>query len=234
MARLKKKTDELKLLGIWLPPEERWQIKEAAAARRMTLNQAVRQALQEWMARSQPASAPTEGAATNARVEPGSAPPRAGVPQPDAKPGREAVLEYAAKLLRQTVAANAGKPSASRPRPATTPTARPQASAPTHQADPPHKTAAPVRSKASFSWLRGAAGLDWSACPAVEGRPAPDGSRVWVFCGTGVTLKKVFRLLQEGHRSAKVGKRFNLDPQVCEEVLRFAAQRLAPSLPGAR
>jgi uncharacterized protein (DUF433 family) len=70
--------------------------------------------------------------------------------------------------------------------------------------------------------------------PAVESRAAQDGSPVWVFRGTQVTLKKVFRLLQEGHASAKVGRRFQLDPQIFEEVLRFAAQRLAPFLPGAR
>ena len=47
-----KKADQLKLLGIWLPPEEKRQIKIAAAAREMTLKQAVRQALREWIARS--------------------------------------------------------------------------------------------------------------------------------------------------------------------------------------
>ena len=225
------KTAETKLLGIWLPQEERWQMKVAAAARHMTLNQAVRQAMREWIARSQPASASTQ----------------AGAPQQSAKPGREPASAYAATLLRQAFT-KPGKLYASRPRAASAPTpppkageegglpsplARTQASAPARKADAGQVATAPVRTGAPFAWLRGAAGLDWSACPAVESRAAPDGSRVWVFRGTHVTLKKVFRLLEEGHRPAKLGKRFNLDPQVFEEVLRFSAQRLAPDLPGA-
>jgi hypothetical protein len=276
MARpKKKKTDDLKLLGIWLPPEERWQIKQAAAAHRMTLNQAVRQAMQEWIARSQPATTSTpDSAAASAPTQVSSAtdgsPAQISASQPGAKTrrgagsaevearDRAAVLEYAAKVLRTAANASAGKPSGSRSRPATTPAARPQASpqrsaatsaerpqpptpsarpqaaAPTRKAESPPKTAAPARGKAPFAWLRGAAGLDWAACPAVESHTAPDGARVWVFRGTRITLKKVFRLLQEGHRTAKVGKRFNLNPDVFREVLRFAAQRLAPDLPGAQ
>ncbi len=208
-----KKADQLKLLGIWLPPEEKRQIKIAAASREMTLNQAVRQALREWIAHS---------------VVP-SASPRAGVPQPGAKSVRETAPANAAPA-RQAVSAVPAKPL----QPGATPAARAQASGSTRKGKPGQGAAARAHSGPAFAWLRGAAGLDWSACRAVESRGAQDGSRVWVFRGTQVTLKKVFRLLQEGHASAKVGRRFQLDPQIFEEVLRFAAQRLAPFLPGAR
>jgi len=211
-------TDQLKLLGIWLPPEEKRQIKVAAAARDMTLNQAVREALREWIARSAPENVPAP----------------ASVPQPGAKPDHEPASANALNRGRQAIAAKAVKLPASRPRPTAAPPTRPQVSAQRRKADAGHGAAAPAQSGAPFAWLRGAPGLDWSACPAVERRDAPNGSHVWVFRGTNVTLKKVFRLLEEGHPSAKLGRRFNLDPQVFEEVLRFAAQRLAPYLPGAQ
>ncbi len=243
------KTAQLKLLGIWLPPEEKRQIKVAAAAHDMTLNQAVRQAMREWIARSQLGGASTHASSASSSTQvsapqQGTKPVRQRVSAGATDVGREAASAYAAKLMRQAVA-KADKLAATGPRPPAAPAARPQvstppreadpqANAPTRKAEPAQAAIAPARSKASFAWLRGAAALDWSACPAVESHAAPDGSRVWVFRGTRVTLKKVFRLLQEGHRSAKLGKRFNLDPQVFEEVLRFAAQRLAPYLPGAR
>jgi len=235
------KTAQLKLLGIWLPPEEKRQIKVAAAAHDVTLNQAVRQAMREWIARSQIGGASTHASSASSSTQ-------VSAPQQGAKTGREAASAYAAKLMRRAVA-KADKLSATGPRPAAAPTlspkageeggapsppARPQAKAQTRKAEPAQAAAAPARTKVSFAWLRGAAALDWSACPAVESHAAPNGSRVWVFRGTRVTLKKVFRLLQEGHRSAKLGKRFKLDPQVFEAVLRFAAQRLAPYLPGAQ
>ena len=183
-----KKADQLKLLGIWLPPEEKRQIKVAAAAREMTLNQAVRQALREWIAHSDVPSASAQ----------------ASVPQPGAKSVRGTAPANAA-LARQAASAAAATVPAKPPQPGATPAARAQASGSTRKGKPGQGAAARAHSGPPFAWLRGAAGLDWSACRAVESRAAQDGSRVWVFRGTQVTLKKVFRLLQEGHRLGQSG-----------------------------
>jgi hypothetical protein len=162
-----KKADQLKLLGIWLPPEEKRQIKVAAAAREMTLNQAVRQALREWIAHSVAASPTTQSS----------------VPPPDAKLGREATSESVAGLLRQAKAIVAASASAKPPQPGAMPAARAQASGSTRKEESGQEAAAPAHSGPPFAWLRGAAGLDWSACRRSRAAPRRTARRCGSFAG---------------------------------------------------
>ena len=78
---------------------------------------------------------------------------------------------------------------------------------------------------ASLAWLRQAAELDWSKCPAAESVPGKTGS-VWVFRGTDIPLADVFISLEEGHPVGEVAQGFGLTREQMKAILQFAAQGL--------
>jgi len=80
---------------------------------------------------------------------------------------------------------------------------------------------APV--KASLAWLRGAAKLDWSKCPAVEALQGKSG-RIWVVRGTDAPLVAVLDAIAGGNPLLEIAEVFGITLAELIAVLQFAAE----------
>lgn len=81
------------------------------------------------------------------------------------------------------------------------------------------------------AWLRRAAQLDWSKCPAVESAQGRSGKRIWVVRGTDAPLAEVMHAVSEGHPLLEIAKVFEITLQQLIAVLHFAAEVAAPAGP---
>ena len=75
----------------------------------------------------------------------------------------------------------------------------------------------------SQAWLRHAAQLDWSKCPAVASAQGKRG-RIWVVRGTNAPLVQVLHAVTEGHPLLEIAEVFELTLQQLVAVLQFAAE----------
>ena len=82
---------------------------------------------------------------------------------------------------------------------------------------------APNQESPSLAWLRRAARLDWSRCPAVESGQGKRG-KIWVVRGTDAPLVEVLHAVSEGHPLLEIAKVFELTLQQLVAVLQFAAE----------
>src|SRR5271167_1340442 len=87
---------------------------------------------------------------------------------------------------------------------------------------PPAAGSAPNLETPSRTWLRGAAQLDWSKCPAVESAQGKSG-RIWVVRGTDAPLAEVLHAVAEGHPFLEIAEVFEITLQQLIAVLQFAA-----------
>ncbi len=83
---------------------------------------------------------------------------------------------------------------------------------------------------ASRDWLRRAAQLDWSKCPAVESAQGERG-KIWVVRGTDASLGHVLQSIADGHPLLEIAEVFELTLQQLVAVLQFSAESAAPAAP---
>jgi len=81
------------------------------------------------------------------------------------------------------------------------------------------------------AWLRGAAQLDWSKCPAAQRVQGKTGN-VWVVRGTRAPLAEVLESVADGQPFLEIAQTFELTLQQLIAVLQFAAEQAAPASPG--
>jgi uncharacterized protein (DUF433 family) len=82
------------------------------------------------------------------------------------------------------------------------------------------------------AWLRGAAQLDWSKCPAVQRVQGKTG-KVWVVRGTDAPLAEVLQSVADGHPFLEIAEVFEISLEQLIAILQFAAENAAPAyLPG--
>ena len=84
---------------------------------------------------------------------------------------------------------------------------------------------------ASRGWLRRAAQLDWSKCPAAECLRGDTGS-IWVVRGTSAPLAEVLQSVADGHPVEKIAEVFEITLQQLVAVLQFAAEAAVAASPG--
>ena len=78
----------------------------------------------------------------------------------------------------------------------------------------------------SRAWLRGAARLDWSKCPAAQSVPGKTGN-VWVVRGTDAPLAEVLHSIADGHPFLEIAEVFEITLPQLIAVLQFAAENAA-------
>jgi len=81
---------------------------------------------------------------------------------------------------------------------------------------------------ASQAWLRRAAQLDWSKCPAVESVQGESG-KILVVRGTDAPLAEVLQSVADGHPVVQIADVFELTMQQLVAVLQFATEGAAPA-----
>jgi hypothetical protein len=89
----------------------------------------------------------------------------------------------------------------------------------------------PNAGAASQAWLRRAAQLDWSKCPAAECLRGDTGS-IWVVRGTSAPLAEVLQSVADGHPIVEIAEVFEITLQQLFAVLQFAAEAAAPAAAG--
>jgi uncharacterized protein (DUF433 family) len=80
----------------------------------------------------------------------------------------------------------------------------------------------------SRAWLRQAAQVDWSKCPAVESAQGKSG-RIWMVRGTDAPLAEILHAVAEGRPFLEIAEVFEITLQQLIAVLQFAAERAAPA-----
>ena len=90
----------------------------------------------------------------------------------------------------------------------------------------PAAGSAPKPGAASQAWLRRAAQLDWSKCPAAECLRGDSGS-IWVVRGTSAALAEVLQSIADGHPVDKIAEVFEISLQQLLAVLQFATEGAA-------
>src|SRR5271165_3559648 len=93
-------------------------------------------------------------------------------------------------------------------------------------ASTPAAGSAPHPETPSRAWLRGAAQLDWSKCPAAESGQGKSG-RIWLVQGTDAPLAEVLHAVAEGHPFLEIAEVYGLTLQQLIAVLQFAAEGAA-------
>lgn len=83
---------------------------------------------------------------------------------------------------------------------------------------------------ASRAWLRHAAQLDWSKCPAVEIAQGERG-KIFVVRGSAASLGHVLQSIGHGHPLLEIAEVFELSLQQLVAVLQFSAEAAAPAGP---
>ena len=83
---------------------------------------------------------------------------------------------------------------------------------------------------ASRAWLRHAAQLDWSKCPAVASAQGERG-KILVVRGSAASLGHVLQSIADGHPLLEIAEVFELSLQQLVAVLQFSAEAAAPAGP---
>jgi hypothetical protein len=91
----------------------------------------------------------------------------------------------------------------------------------------PAETAAELPTQTNPAWLRGAARLDWSKCPAVELLQGRNRS-VWVVRGTLRSLEDVFDAVANGYPMKEIAETYEITFEQLTAIVLFAAKRVGP------
>ena len=91
----------------------------------------------------------------------------------------------------------------------------------------PAESAAALPTPPNRGWLRGAAGLDWSKCPAAELLQGRNRS-VWVVRGTLRSLEDVFDSVANGYPMKEIAETYEITVEQLTAIVLFAAKRVAP------
>ena len=202
------------LLQVQLTEAEKRDIKTLAASQGLTLKQATLRAFEAWASQLRsraPAAIPARGTTGADLQKPGQA-KRAATPSSDSRRGAERSVSQVRTGDAETRSSHetrsgAGAESASMGSPPQAPDA------------------------SSRAWLRRAAQLDWSKCPAVQRVPGKTGD-VWVVRGTDAPLAEVLQSVAEGQPFLEIAEVFELTLQQLIAVVQFATQGGAPASAG--
>jgi len=194
------------LFQVRLTEAEKRRIKTLAASQGLTLRQATVQAYEAWAeklhSRALPAD-PARGAPVGGDLERPS----------QSKRGSQVSPQKQGAYPRRQTTPRQGQRRAER-----TPAATPGGSQPSDN------------EPASRAWLRQAAHLDWSECPAAERVHGKTGD-VWVARGTRVPVASILGAVAEGEAFVEIADVFEITLRQLIAILQFAVEHVGAADP---